>query len=54
MFEDCDSDSGWDVLGDAENMVGAIRQREWGAVLGDVEEVSCKMMMTIVLFPGKE
>ena len=25
-----------------------------GELLGDVEEVSCKMMMTIILFPGKE
>ena len=32
MYEDCDSDRGWDVLDYAENMVGAIRQREWGAV----------------------
>ena len=28
--------------------------KENGELLGDVEEVSCKMMMTIVLFPGKE
>ena len=41
MYGDCDRD--WDVLDDAENMVGAIRQKEW-ELLGDVEEVSCKMI----------
>ena len=28
--------------------------RENGELLGDVEEVSSKMMMTIILLPGKE
>ena len=28
--------------------------KENGELLGDVEEVSCKMMMTIILLPGKK
>ena len=45
MYEDCDSDSGWDVLYDAENSVGAMLSgKENGELLGDVEEVSCKMI----------
>ena len=28
--------------------------KEIGELLGDVEEVSCKKMMTIILLPGKK
>ena len=51
MYEDCDSDGMfWMML----RIRLVLSGKENGELLGDVEEVSCKMMTIIILLRGKE